>query len=147
MKRCGDYRALHPPIQCLRVAAVRLVIEHPFPEQSPRTMGCIVDHKTNGRRTLPVQAGITGSTRRLILQLDSSHLRARRAGARAYAFPYCGSSSRSSSAATLETVPVICPVSAKKTGLLEASANTGFDISVNVRMPDAFLKRPVPPVI
>ena len=83
-------------------------------------------------RTLSVQAGITGSTLRLILRLDSLHLGAQRVGARAYAFSYCRSSWRSSSAATPETVPVNSPVAAKKTGLLEASANTGFTVSVNV---------------
>jgi hypothetical protein len=37
-------------------------------------------------------------------------------------------------------------VAAKKTGLLKASANTGTIVSVNVRRPVAFWKRPVPPV-
>ena len=49
--------------------------------------------------------------------------------------------------ATPKTVPVNSPVDAKKTGLLEASANTGTTVSVNVTVPDAFWKRPVPPVI
>jgi hypothetical protein len=35
-------------------ATVRVVIEHTFPEQPSRTMCCVADHKTNGRRTLPV---------------------------------------------------------------------------------------------
>ena len=60
---------------------------------------------------------------------------------------YCRSSWRSSSLATPETVPVNSPVLAKKTGLFEASAKTGTFVSVNVRVPDASLKRPVPPVI
>ena len=38
----------------------------------------------------------------------------------------------SSSAATPEIIPVNSPVAAKKTGLLEASANTGSTVSVNV---------------
>ena len=59
---------------------------------------------------------------------------------------YCRSSWRSASRATPETVPVNSPVAAKKTGLFLASANTGTAVSVNVRVPDAFLKRPVPPV-
>ena len=62
-------------------------------------------------------------------------------------FPIAARLDRSSSMATPETVPVNSPVAAKKTGLLEASANTGSTVSVNVRMPDASLKRPVPPVI
>jgi hypothetical protein len=37
--------------------------------------------------------------------------------------------------------------SGKKDGLPEASAKTATTISVNVRSPDASLKRPVPPVI
>ena len=49
--------------------------------------------------------------------------------------------------ATPETDPVNSPVAAKKTGLFEASAKTGSTVSVNVRVPDASLKRPVPPVI
>jgi hypothetical protein len=53
----------------------------------------------------------------------------------------------SASLVTPETVPVNSPVAAKKTGLCKASANTGTDVSVNVSVPDAFLKRPVPPVI
>jgi hypothetical protein len=60
---------------------------------------------------------------------------------------YCRSSWRSASLATPETVPVNFPVAAKKTGLLRASANTGTTVSVNLRTPDASLKRPVPPVI
>ena len=60
---------------------------------------------------------------------------------------YCRSSWRSASLATPETVPVNSPVAANKTGLLRASANTGTTVSVNVRTPDASLKRPVPPVI
>jgi hypothetical protein len=39
------------------------------------------------------------------------------------------------------------PVAAKKTGLFEATDNTGRIVSVDVRVPDAFLKRPVPVVI
>ena len=49
-------------------------------------MCCVAGHEPDGRRTLPVQADITGSTLRLILRLDSLHLRAQRAGARANAF-------------------------------------------------------------
>jgi hypothetical protein len=59
---------------------------------------------------------------------------------------YCRSSWRSASLATPETVPVNFPVAEKKTGLLRASANTGTTVSVNVRTPDASLKRAVPPV-
>jgi hypothetical protein len=68
-------------------ATVGLVIEHTFPGQSSRTMCCVSDHKSDGRRTLFVQAEITESTLRLILQLDSLPLGAQRVGARAYAFP------------------------------------------------------------
>ena len=49
--------------------------------------------------------------------------------------------------ATPETVPVTSPVLAKKTGWFKASAKTGTFVSVNVRVPDASVKRPVPPVI
>jgi hypothetical protein len=66
-------------------------------------------------------------------------------------YTYCSSpwpcSSLPCSLLTPETVPVNSPVAAKKTGLLEASANTGDTVSVKDRTPDAFLKRPVPPVI
>jgi hypothetical protein len=60
---------------------------------------------------------------------------------------YWLSSWRSASLVSPETVPVNSPVEAKKTGLFVASANTGTTVSVNERTPDAFLKRPVPPVI
>ena len=60
---------------------------------------------------------------------------------------YCQSSRRSASLPNPETFPVISPVAAKKTGLLRASANIGTTVSVNVRTPEASLKRPVPPVI
>jgi hypothetical protein len=60
---------------------------------------------------------------------------------------YWGSSWWSASLATPETVPVNSPAAAKKTGLFMASAKTGDTVSVNERTPDAFLKRPVPPVI
>jgi len=56
---------------------------------------------------------------------------------------YCRSSWWSASLATPETVPVISPVVAKKTGLPKASDNTGTTVSVNVRRPVASLKRPV----
>ena len=60
-------RALHPPIQCLHVAAtVGLVIEHPFPGQSTSTDVLCPVHVFDGRRTLSMQADITGSTLRLI---------------------------------------------------------------------------------
>ena len=60
---------------------------------------------------------------------------------------YCRSSWRSASLATPETVPVNFPVLAKKTGLFEVSAKTGAFVSVNLRLPEASLKRPVPPAI
>ena len=98
-------------------------------------------------RPLSVQADITRSSLRLILRFNWLPLGAQRVVARAYAFSYRRPSWRSASAATPETIPVNSPVEAKKTGLLEASANTGSTVSVKVRTPDAFLKRPVPPVI
>ena len=64
------------------------------------------------------------------------------AGGRSAYCPFCPSP-----IGTPETVPVNWPVTAKKTGLFKASAKTGTVVSVNVRVPDAFLKRPVPPVI
>jgi hypothetical protein len=50
---------------------------------------------------------------------------------------------------TPETVPVIFPAAAKKTGLCTASASTGTTVSVSVRRvpADTLLKRRVPPVI
>lgn len=108
-------------------------------------MSCAAAHEPDGRRTLSVLADITGSTLRLILRWDSLHSGAQRAGARAYAFSYCRSSCPSP-LATPETVPVIVPVGAKKTGLPNLSNNTGTFNSVKVRKPDAFLKRPAPPV-
>jgi hypothetical protein len=60
---------------------------------------------------------------------------------------YRRSSRPSSSSEIPDTVPVSCPVSVKKTGLLKALAKTGCAVSVNVRTPDAFRKRPVPPLI
>ena len=62
------------------------------------------------------------------------------------ALSYRRSSRPSSSSAIPDTVPVSCPVSVKKTGLLKASAKTGCAVSVNVRRPDASRKRPVPPL-
>jgi hypothetical protein len=115
-------------------------------DSPPAPMCCAAAHEPDGRRTLSVLADITGSTLRLILRLDSLHLEGQRLGARAYAFSYCRPSCPSPPA-TPETVPVNSPVEAKKTGFPKASANTGTTISVKVRLPDAFLKRPVPPVI
>jgi hypothetical protein len=47
-----------------------------------------------------------------------------------------------------EIVPVDSPVTAKKMGLPEESDNTGTTVSVKLIVPaDAWLKRPVPPVI
>ena len=60
---------------------------------------------------------------------------------------YCCSSCRSASPHTPETVPVNTPVFVKSTGALEALNNTGDTVEVNVRVPEALLKRPVPPVI
>ena len=48
---------------------------------------------------------------------------------------------------TLEAVPLTSPVTEKRTGLPVSSARTGTTAMVNVTEPDAFLKRPVPPVI
>lgn len=39
-------------------ATVRLVIEHPFPEQSPRIMCCVTDHKIDARRILQLDGCI-----------------------------------------------------------------------------------------
>ena len=102
-------------------------------------------HEPDGRRTLSVQADITGSTLRLILRLDSLHLGAQQVGARTYAFSYFRSSS--SPMATPEIVPSNSPVIVKSSGVPEALNNTTFTIAVDVRAPDAPLKRPVPPVI
>jgi hypothetical protein len=60
---------------------------------------------------------------------------------------YCRSLCWSSSVSAPETIPVKFPVEVKKTGVPEASANTGITVSEKVSVPDAFLKRPVPPVI
>ena len=69
---------------------------------------------------------------------------AQRVVARAYASSYRRSSWRSSSVATPEIVPVIAPVTVKKMNL---PGTTGATVMVNVTsLPDAFLKRPVPPV-
>jgi hypothetical protein len=135
------------PFQCLHVGAtVGLVIEHPFPGRSTSTDVLCRRPQPDGRPT-PVCAG---RHYRVKFPPDSPIglcLRAQRVVARAYASPYRRSSWLSSSAATPETVPVTPPVEAKKTGLLEASANTGSVVSVKVRLPDASLKRPVPPAI
>jgi hypothetical protein len=111
-------------------------------------MCCVAAHEPDGRRILLVPADITGSTLRLILRLDSLHLREQRPGARASASSYRRSSWRYSPSATPKTVPVMVPVGAKKTGVPNLSNATGRFNSVKVRMPPvAFLKRPFPPVI
>jgi hypothetical protein len=48
--------------------------------------------------------------------------------------------------ATPTTVPSISPVSVNM-GALEPIKKIGTIVAVYVRLPDAFLKRPVPPVI
>jgi hypothetical protein len=104
--------------------------------------------RANGRRTLPVQAEIQD-------RFDASFFnwihrtQKHRSRSTRTCFSYCRSSWRSSSSATPEMVPVNPPVATKKTGILglfKASA-TGTVVSVNVSLPDASLKRPVPPVI
>ena len=83
------------------------------------------------------QGSATRSILRLIPQFGELH--------------YCRSScSCSSSLATPEIVPLNFPVAVKKTGvggLVESSNETGTAVSVNLSMPDASLKRPLPPVI
>src|SRR2546427_10620311 len=119
-----------------------------FPRDSPPApMCCVAAHEPDGRHTLSVQADITGLTLRLILRLDSLHSGAQRVGARAYASSYRRSSCPSSPMATPETVPSNSPVSVPSTTPPEELNTTGVNIAVNVRVPDAPLKRPVPPVI
>ena len=121
--------------------------EHLSQDSPPAPMCCVAAHEPDGRRTLPVQADITGSTLRLILRLDSLHLGSQRPEARAYGFSYRRASCPSSPMAAPETVPSNSPVSVPSTTPPEALNNTGNNVAVNVRAPDASLKRPVPPVI
>jgi hypothetical protein len=60
---------------------------------------------------------------------------------------YCRSSCRFSSMAAPEIVPSNSPVFVKNGAPPEARNNTGINVAVNVSVPDAPLKRPVPPVI
>ena len=144
------------PIQPRRSASAPARLSAPNPQSPeehlsrnspPAPMCWVAAPEPDGRRTLSVQADITGSTLRLILRLDSLHLGAQRVGARAYASSYCRSSCPSSPMATPETVPSNSPVSVPSTTPPEALNNTADNIAVNVRAPDAPLKRPVPPVI
>jgi hypothetical protein len=63
------------------------------------------------------------------------------------AFSYRRSSGPSSSWPSPRTVPSNSPVFVKSAGALEALRNTGAMVAVIVRLPDAPVKRPVPPVI
>jgi len=60
---------------------------------------------------------------------------------------YRHSSLRSSSMATPKIDPSNVPVFVKSLALLSAASTTGVNVEFKVRAPDAFLKRPVPPVI
>jgi hypothetical protein len=62
-------------------------------------------------------------------------------------FSYCRSFGPSSPMATPETCPANSPTFVKSTGALESLNNTADTVEFNVRVPDAPLKRPVPPVI
>ena len=121
--------------------------EHLSPDSPPAPMCCVAVQEPDARRTLSVQADITGSALCLILRLDSLHCGAQRVGAGACACSYCRSSCPYSPLATPKTVPSNSPVFVRSSGALEALNNTGVNVAVNVRVPDAPLKRPVPPVI
>jgi len=88
------------PIQPRRSASAPARLSAPNPQSPeehlsrnspPAPMCCVTAHEPDGRRTLSVQADITGSTLRLILRLDSLHLGAQRVGARAFALYGCAS--------------------------------------------------------
>jgi hypothetical protein len=115
-----------------------------------RTMCFVAAYEPDGRRTLSVQADITGSTLRLIpdspIGLGALGANKRSKEHAHMPFSYCRSSCRSYSGATPETVPVNSPVSVSSTTRPAALNNTGVKIAVNVTRPDAPLKRPVPPV-
>lgn len=78
---------------------------------------------------------------------DSLHLGVPRPGARAYASSYRRASCPSSPVAAPTTVPSTSPVFVESGAPPEALRNTGITVAVNVSVPDAPLKRPVPPVI
>jgi len=65
----------------------------------------------------------------------------------AYAFSYRRPSCRSSSMEAPEIVPSNSPVFVKSWAPPEALNNTGLNAAVNVSVPEASWKRPVPPVI
>jgi hypothetical protein len=63
-------------------------------------------------------------------------------------FSYCPSSSRSSSSTRAPKInPSNFPVFVKSAGALEALRNTTARVAVILRLPDAPVKRPVPPLI
>jgi len=107
---------------------------------------CIAAYLPHDRCTRPVKADTTGSTLRVILRLDSCTL-GYNEQEHTLCLPYCRSFWLSSSVAAPEIVPVNCPVLVKSTAPLESLNNTGDVAPVNVSVPDASLKRPVPPVI
>ena len=59
---------------------------------------------------------------------------------------YCSSSSSSSPLAIPKTVPSNFPVFVNSAGALAALRKTGAMVAVIVRLPDAPVKRPVPPL-
>ena len=92
----------------------------------------VAAHQPDGRRTLSVQADITGSTLRLILRLDSLHLEAQASRSTRI----CVSLSPLVLAFLVygrpETVPSISPVSARSAGALAALRNTALIVAVPV---------------